>query len=146
MFVDFTGVHAEEHMGSGTGMGAFRERFPQTQQPRSPDLGPGRDQGTPSFPHRCSSAPHRQPVSRRLVRGGRRTRPLWTSQFRRAAMPLQDLDPFGDQFFEFFTEWQSSGSPTTASPAARNIKRQTSRVNCRCRRRRAELPIGELGL
>lgn len=35
---------------------------------------------------------------------------------RRAAMPLQDLDPFGERFFEFFGEWRSAGSPYHGIP------------------------------
>ncbi len=30
---------------------------------------------------------------------------------RRAAMPLQDVDPFGEKFFELYGEWASNGSP-----------------------------------
>lgn len=30
---------------------------------------------------------------------------------RRAAMPLQDVDPFGDKFFELYGEWAANGSP-----------------------------------
>ena len=30
---------------------------------------------------------------------------------RRAAMPLQNVDPFGEAFFELHAEWQAAGSP-----------------------------------
>ena len=30
---------------------------------------------------------------------------------RRAAMPLMDVDPFGEAFFELYGEWQEAGSP-----------------------------------
>ena len=30
---------------------------------------------------------------------------------RRAAMPLQDVDPFGEAFFELFGAWREAGSP-----------------------------------
>lgn len=30
---------------------------------------------------------------------------------RRAAMPLQGVDPFGEEFFELFGEWREAGSP-----------------------------------
>lgn len=38
---------------------------------------------------------------------------------RRAAMPLQDMDPFGDQFFDFWDEWKSAGHPYHGIPRNR---------------------------
>ena len=35
---------------------------------------------------------------------------------RRAAMPLQDLSPFGEQFFEFYAEWKKAGRPYHGIP------------------------------
>lgn len=35
---------------------------------------------------------------------------------RRAAMPLQDVDPFGEAFFELFGEWRAAGSPYHGVP------------------------------
>ncbi|MDE0699586.1 MAG: TlpA disulfide reductase family protein [Acidimicrobiaceae bacterium] len=35
---------------------------------------------------------------------------------RRAAMPLQGMDPFGDQFFEFWDEWKRAGHPYHGIP------------------------------
>lgn len=35
---------------------------------------------------------------------------------RRAAMPLQDVDPFGEAFMELFGEWQRAGSPYHGVP------------------------------
>lgn len=38
---------------------------------------------------------------------------------RRAAMPLQGMDPFGDQFFELYAEWKSAGHPYHGIPRRR---------------------------
>jgi hypothetical protein len=35
---------------------------------------------------------------------------------RRAAMPLQDVDPFGEAFMELFGEWKAAGSPYHGVP------------------------------
>lgn len=35
---------------------------------------------------------------------------------RRAAMPLQDVDPFGEAFFELFGAWREAGSPYHGVP------------------------------
>lgn len=35
---------------------------------------------------------------------------------RRAAMPLQDVDPFGEAFFDLFGEWRAAGSPYHGVP------------------------------
>ena len=35
---------------------------------------------------------------------------------RRAAMPLQGLDPFGEAFFELFGDWKKAGSPYHGMP------------------------------
>ena len=35
---------------------------------------------------------------------------------RRAAMPLQDVDPFGEAFFEMFGAWREAGSPYHGVP------------------------------
>lgn len=35
---------------------------------------------------------------------------------RRAAMPLQDVDPFGEAFMELFGEWRAAGSPYHGVP------------------------------
>src|SRR5262249_14807450 len=37
---------------------------------------------------------------------------------RRAALPLTGGNPFGQEFFDFYTEWQEAGSPYHGIPAA----------------------------
>jgi hypothetical protein len=37
---------------------------------------------------------------------------------RRAALPLTGGNPFGQEFFDFYTEWQEAGSPYHGLPAA----------------------------
>jgi hypothetical protein len=37
---------------------------------------------------------------------------------RRALLPLTGGDPFGQEFFDFYTEWQEAGSPYHGLPAA----------------------------
>ena len=48
----------------------------------------------------------------------------WT--IRRAALPLIGEDPFGQRFFDMYTEWQAAGSPYHGLPATHGGSAQPS--------------------
>ena len=114
MFADFTGARPEQHMDqvrrwvqSGT--------LPADAQTQISDLDSDEIDARLAFR-----------IAVHLRRIGEASAADWFASaaelapmdftVRRAAMPLQDLDPFGDQFFEFYDEWKNAGRPYHGIP------------------------------
>ena len=114
MFVDFTGVRPSEHMDqvrawvrSGT--------LPADAATEIADLSPDEIKARLAFRIGVHLRRTGEPSAADWFAAAAELAPM-DFTVRRAAMPLQDVDPFGEQFFELFTEWQSSGSPYHGVP------------------------------
>jgi len=113
MFKDFTGAEAEPHLN------AVRRWVRDGELPLTADDARGRvgDLSPNEILARlhfrvAAQARHQgdEGVARRHFETAVELAPHdWT--IRRAAMPLMGDDPFGQKFFDMYTEWQQAGSP-----------------------------------
>jgi hypothetical protein len=115
MFVDFTGVRPDEHMDQIRAW--VRDGVvPADADYAVADLEPEEVQARLAF----RIAAHLRRIGDEEHAGAwfDRAAELAPMDFtvRRAAMPLQDVDPFGDAFFELFGEWRAAGSPYHGVP------------------------------
>lgn len=115
MFVDFTGVTPDEHMEQvrrwvrdGT--------LPDDADYAVEDLSADEIEARLAF--RIAKHHRRSGDTDRAARWFERAAGLAPFDFtvRRAAMPLQDVDPFGEAFFELFGAWREAGSPYHGVP------------------------------
>ena len=114
MFLKFTGVRPEQHMDqvrewvqSGT--------LPADAATEIPDLNVEEIEARLAFRIAVHLRRIGQPSAADWFASAAELTPL-DFTVRRAAMPLQDLDPFGEQFFEFFAEWNDAGRPYHGIP------------------------------
>ena len=114
MFLKFTGVRPEQHMDqvrewvqSGT--------LPADSATEIPDLNVEEIEARLAFRIAVHLRRLGEPSAADWFATAVELAPL-DFTVRRAAMPLQDLDPFGEQFFEFFAEWNKAGRPYHGIP------------------------------
>jgi hypothetical protein len=115
MFVDFTGVTPEAHMDQvrdwvRTGV------VPDDASYDVEDLSD--DEIGARLAFRLAAHHRRAGDDERAARWFAAAGDLAPMDFtvRRAAMPLQDVDPFGEAFFELFVAWREAGSPYHGVP------------------------------
>ena len=115
MFVDFTGVRPDEHMDQVRAW--VRDGLvPADADFDVPDLDHHEVEARLAF--RIAAHLRREGSADRAAEWFSRAASLAPMDFtvRRAAMPLQDVDPFGEAFFELFGEWRAAGSPYHGVP------------------------------
>lgn len=115
MFVDFTGVTPDEHMQQVRDW--VREgTVPADADYEVEDLTDDEIAGRLAF--RLAAHYRRNGDEARAAEWFATAGQLAPMDFtiRRAAMPLQGVDPFGEQFFELFGAWQEAGSPYHGVP------------------------------
>lgn len=109
MFVDFTGVTREAHMNAVRAW--VRDGVvPDDAATTVVDLDDDEIEGRLAFR-----------IAVHLRRAGDPRADSWFARagelapldftIRRASMPLTDVDPFGEAFFELYGDWQAAGSP-----------------------------------
>jgi hypothetical protein len=112
-FKDFTGVDSRPHMDAvrhwaRTGLAPMA---PDAARQAVGDLSEAEVLARLQF--RVAAQARRQgdegAARRHFDEAGRLAPNDWT--IRRAAMPLVGEDPFGQKFFDLYTEWQAAGSP-----------------------------------
>jgi hypothetical protein len=115
MFVDFTGVTPDAHMDQ------VREwvrhgTVPDDAGHEVDDLSD--DEVTARLAFRLAVHRRREGDAEAAAEWFARAGELAPMDFtiRRAAMPLQDVDPFGEAFFELFGAWREAGSPYHGVP------------------------------
>jgi hypothetical protein len=115
MFVDFTGVRPDEHMDQIRAW-VRDDMVPDDAGYDVPDLEPAEVEARLAF--RIAAHLRREGSADRAAEWFARAASLAPMDFtiRRAAMPLQDVDPFGEAFFDMFGEWQAAGSPYHGIP------------------------------
>lgn len=115
MFVEFTGVTHEAHFDLVRAW--VRDGVvPDDASYAVPDLDPDEVEARLAF--RLAAHLRRQGETAAAARWFARAGRLAPMDFsvRRAAMPLQDVDPFGEEFMELFGEWRAQGAPYHGLP------------------------------
>lgn len=115
MFEDFTGVTPDEHMDQVRAW--VRDgSLPDDASFEVPDLDDAEIEARLAF--RLAVHLRRAGDVERAAEWFARAGELAPMDFtiRRAAMPLQDVDPFGEKFFELFGAWREAGSPYHGVP------------------------------
>ncbi len=122
MFKEFTGVEAQPHFD------AIRRWVKTGEVPISPDearvaVGDlSEDEVLARLHFRVAAHARRdgrEDAARRHFAEAGGLAPFdWT--IRRAALPLTGGDPFGQEFFDMYGEWQAAGSPYHGLPAQRS--------------------------
>ncbi len=110
MFVDFTGVTPERHMDQ-VRVWVRDGAVPADADTVVADLDAAEVEARMAY--RVAVHLHRRGDGDSARRWFQRAGELAPNDFtiRRAAMPLQGVDPFGDAFFELYGEFQAAGSP-----------------------------------
>ena len=115
LFVDFTGVTPDEHMEQIRRWVRSGE-LPDDADYEVPDLDPDEVEARLAF--RLAAHLRREGEPAGAAEWFGRAAALAPMDFtvRRAAMPLQGVDPFGEAFFELFEKWRGEGSPFHGIP------------------------------
>ncbi len=115
MFVDFTGVTPDEHMDQVRAW-VRSEELPADAAYEVEDLDAAEVQARLAF--RLGAHARRGGDDDRARHWFAQAAELAPMDFsvRRAAMPLQEVDPFGEAFFELFGAWREAGSPYHGVP------------------------------
>jgi hypothetical protein len=119
LFKEFTGVEAKPHFD------AIRRWVKAGEVPISPDAAREavgdltEDEVLARLHFRVAAEArrdgHEDAARRHFAQAGELAPYDWT--IRRAALPLTGGDPFGQEFFDMYGEWQAAGSPYHGLPA-----------------------------
>jgi len=118
-FIDFTGVPAGPHLE------ALERWVEEGEKPFEDDAALRATQALPSDDDQLARAEFRLALSlhrrgaeaaaeRHFDEAGRLA--PWDFTIRRGSMPLRGQDPFGEPFFELYTEWEAVGRPYYTDP------------------------------
>ena len=115
MFVDFTGVRPDEHMDQ-IRLWVREGIVPDDADYDVADLDADEIEARLAF--RIAVHLRRSGAESRAREWFERAAAKAPFDFtiRRAAMPLQDIDPFGEAFFDLYGEWTAAGSPYHGVP------------------------------
>jgi hypothetical protein len=121
MFKEFTGVESGPHMDAVRRWVRTGEAPMSVDEAREAVADLSDDEVLARLHFRVAAEARRQgrdDVARRYFEEAGRLAPYdWT--IRRAALPLTGGDPFGQEFFAMYEQWQAAGSPYHGIPADR---------------------------